>query len=59
MAQEGYISITSIDYSEVVIEQMQQSHQQYPQLQYDVADARSAELSPEIFFYQNHDMVNI
>ncbi|DBA87469.1 TPA: hypothetical protein ACH3X1_004508 [Trebouxia sp. C0004] len=40
MAQEGYTSITSIDYAEVVIEQLQQSHQQYPQLQYDVADAR-------------------
>lgn len=40
MAQEGYTSITSIDYAEAVIEQLQQSHQQYPQLQYEVADAR-------------------
>ncbi|DBA71492.1 TPA: hypothetical protein ACH3X2_011283 [Trebouxia sp. C0005] len=50
MAQEGYTSITSIDYAEVVIEQMQQSHQQYPQLHYDVADARSAEDFPQTFW---------
>lgn len=40
MAHEGYTSITNIDYAGVVIEQMQQSHRQYPQLQYVVADAR-------------------
>jgi hypothetical protein len=56
MTQEGYTSITSIDYAEVVIEQMQQSHQQYPQLQYDVADARSAEISPQTFWYHCRTM---
>lgn len=41
MALDGYTSITSIDFSEVVIEQMQQSpKQQLQQLQYAVADAR-------------------
>lgn len=41
MAIDGYTCITSIDYSEVVIEQMQHSSAQQPQLQYAVADARS------------------
>lgn len=40
MSLDGYTSILSIDYAQVVIEQMQESHQQYPQLRYDVADAR-------------------
>ncbi|KAL3148121.1 hypothetical protein ABBQ38_014402 [Trebouxia sp. C0009 RCD-2024] len=40
MVLDGYSSITSIDFSEVVIEQMQQDQQQQ-QLQYAVADARS------------------
>ena len=41
MALDGYNSITSIDFSEVVIEQMQQNQKQHlPQLQYAVADAR-------------------
>ncbi len=40
MNLDGYASITSVDYSEVVIDQMQQAHQHYPQLQYAVADAR-------------------
>ena len=43
MALDGYTSITSIDFSEVVIEQMQQNQKQHlPQLQYAVADARYA-----------------
>ena len=39
---DGYTSITSIDFSEVVIEQLQQNQQQQqqPQLQYAVGDAR-------------------
>ena len=40
MSLDGYTSILSVDYAQVVIEQMQESHQQYPQLRYDVADAR-------------------
>ena len=43
MALDGYTSITSIDFSEVVIEQMRQNQRQHlPQLQYAVADARYA-----------------
>lgn len=41
MALDGYTSITSIDFSEVVIEQMKQNQEQHlSQLQYAVADAR-------------------
>ena len=42
MALDGYASITSVDYSDVVVEQMQQSPGQLPQLRYAVADARCA-----------------
>ena len=41
MVLDGYSSITSVDFAEVVIEQMQQDPQQQ-QLQYAVADARWA-----------------
>lgn len=40
MVLDGYISILSIDYADVVIAQLQQAHIDYPQLQYAVADAR-------------------
>ena len=40
MMLDGYASILSVDYSPVVIQQMQHSHQSHPQLQYAVADAR-------------------
>ena len=40
MSLDGYTSILSVDYSDIVIEQMQYSHQQHPRLQYAVADAR-------------------
>ena len=40
MVLDGYTSILSIDYADVVIAQLQKSHFAHPQLQYAVADAR-------------------
>lgn len=41
MADDGYIHITSIDYSPVAIQRLQQAYLPRPQLEYAVADARS------------------
>ena len=42
MVLDDYTSITSIDYADIVIEQLQKAHAEHPQLQYAVADARLA-----------------
>jgi ubiquinone/menaquinone biosynthesis C-methylase UbiE len=41
MADDGYSHITSIDYSPVAIERLQQTYPARPQLEYAVADARA------------------
>lgn len=41
MADDGYAKITSIDYSPVAIQRLQQTYPARPQLAYAVADARS------------------
>jgi hypothetical protein len=41
MADDGYSHITSIDYSPVAIQRLQQAYPARPQLQYAVADARA------------------
>lgn len=40
MVLDNYASVTSIDYSDVVIAQMQKAHAEHAELQYAVADAR-------------------
>lgn len=40
MMLDGYTSIVSIDYADVCIAQLQKAHAEYPQLQYEAADAR-------------------
>ena len=40
MVLDGYSSILSVDYADVVISQLQRAHADLPQLQYATADAR-------------------
>ena len=45
MILDDYASVTSIDYSDIVIAQLQKVHALHPELQYAVADARQVAVS--------------
>jgi ubiquinone/menaquinone biosynthesis C-methylase UbiE len=50
MADDGYSHITSIDYSPVAIQRLQQAYPARPQLEYAVADARAMPQYPDCGF---------